>query len=100
MIDYDGDDSFEFPEETKHFKDTRIAWMLKSASYYLHPVPSTKLEGYYFSCLFNIKNYDNEIETFVEWLTPYIDDYSDFLGYKIYEEDEKPTLLYHPNKWV
>lgn len=41
------------------------------------------------------KNYGQEIEAFVRWITPYIDGYAgDFIGYLRYEEDQEPTLLY------
>jgi len=43
----------------------------------------------------NLKNYDNEIFKLLEWLAPYIDT-NGFLGFKRYEEDYDPTLIY---KW-
>jgi hypothetical protein len=45
----------------------------------------------------NLKNYHAEIETFVDWVRPYIRRGSggrDFLGYSIYEEEDAPTLYY------
>ena len=46
----------------------------------------------------NIKNYNNEIQNFIEWITPYIAEGSgqngDFLGYTLYEEDMEPHLLW------
>jgi hypothetical protein len=45
----------------------------------------------------NLKNYDDEIEEFIDWITPYIDALpGDFLGYSRYENTEVPTLIYHP----
>jgi hypothetical protein len=45
----------------------------------------------------DIKNYDNEIEKFFEWIMPYVDGYpGDFIGYSRYEEDQKPTLMFLP----
>ncbi len=95
------------PEETKHFGDSRIIHMLHSCSYYLHPVTmqSFVYDGianqWMFAALCNLKNYESEIETFIEWLTPYIDAYEgEFLGHRLYEEDDHPILLYHPNNWV
>jgi hypothetical protein len=47
----------------------------------------------------NLKNYDGEIEKFIDWITPYIDGLEgDFLGYSRYEETEIPTLLYYPKR--
>jgi len=43
----------------------------------------------------DIRNYDNEIEEFFEWIMPYIDaPIGAFIGYKRYEEDLKPNLEY------
>lgn len=47
----------------------------------------------------NLKNYDHEIEHFVDWITPHIDAMEgDFIGYYRYEETEVPTLIYYPNR--
>lgn len=48
----------------------------------------------------NIKNYENEIDNFIEWLMPYMEGSGldkDFLGYTLYEEGVKPTLLWCSN---
>lgn len=42
----------------------------------------------------NLKNYDSEIEEFLDWLEPYIGT-EDFIGYMRYEEWEDPTLIYN-----
>ena len=45
----------------------------------------------------NIKNYENEIETFLEWIKPYIDSGSgsrDMYAIVIDEEREEPTIYY------
>lgn len=42
----------------------------------------------------NLKNYNSEIEKFLNWLAPYIDT-KGFLGYKRYEECEDPILIYN-----
>lgn len=42
----------------------------------------------------NLKNYDSEIEKFLDWLEPYIDT-KGFIGYTRYEESEDPTLIYN-----
>lgn len=47
----------------------------------------------------DLKNYDSEIETFFDWITPYVDGGSgtkDLIGYSIYEEADEPTLYYKP----
>jgi hypothetical protein len=43
----------------------------------------------------NVKNYDGEIEKFLDWIDPYLAKYpGDFLGYSRYEETEQPTLIF------
>jgi hypothetical protein len=41
----------------------------------------------------NLKNYDNEIKLFLDWVATYIQN-DGFLGYYLYEESERPTLIY------
>jgi hypothetical protein len=42
----------------------------------------------------DIKNYENEIEAFFEWLMPWVDaKEGDFIGYKRHENDQKPDLV-------
>ena len=46
----------------------------------------------------DIKNRENEIGKFFEWIIPHIDAYpGEFIGYSRYEEDDKPTLYFTPN---
>jgi hypothetical protein len=42
----------------------------------------------------NLKNYDDEIQNFVDWIDPYVYEYETFLGFYRYEESEEPTLIY------
>lgn len=42
----------------------------------------------------SLKNYDNEIRKFCDWISPFVDEYEGtMVGYHRYEEDELPTLL-------
>lgn len=41
----------------------------------------------------NLKNYDNEIQLFLDWFAPYSETQG-FVGYWHYEENENPTLIY------
>jgi len=44
----------------------------------------------------NLKNYDSEIEKFINWIMPYLDKYEgNFLGFYRYRESEQPDLIYH-----
>ena len=87
-----------------YWKDKqRLNWCFNSSSYYFNNNHYSHLifdkigEDYRLLVLCDFKNYDNEIETFIDWLLPFIeDDYigDDFIGYHRYEEDREPTLLY------
>ena len=50
-------------------------------------------QGWYLTVRCSFKNYDDEIELFLDWLAPYIETYG-FLGYHRYEEFDDPTLIY------
>lgn len=47
----------------------------------------------------SFKHYGDEIRQFYDWITPYLDEEPrTFLGFSLYEEDEKPTLHYMPEE--
>ena len=62
----------------------------------------------YFNCVFdeiadthylqvrgNLKNYEGEIESFVDWIKPYLNKMpGEFLGFSRYEETDQPTLIF------
>lgn len=81
------------------FKTDRWEYMLKSCSFYFTGSNNTKLiyngYNYVLHCDCDLKNYDDEIELFLDWISKYCDcDYNEFIGYTRYEEDVNPTLLY------
>ena len=49
-------------------------------------------ENYHLLIVFNIKNYNNEIQWMLDWLEPYIES-DGHIGHIRYEEDEHPTIL-------
>jgi hypothetical protein len=54
-------------------------------------------EAWHISARCNIKNYDGEIESFLEWLKPHIKSGSgcrDFYAIVCYEEADEPTIHY------
>ncbi len=54
-------------------------------------------EEYHISIRSNIKNYNNEIETFLKWIRPYIQRGSgsrDMYAIVIHEEQAEPTIYY------
>jgi hypothetical protein len=89
------------------FKTDRWQVMLRMDSYYFdadtHSTLRWDKSGSYYLCIrSNLKNYDSEIEHFIDWIMPYLDVYKqegDFLGFYRYEEDEEPTIIrYAPTK--
>lgn len=108
ILQYMGQD--EWPEDFvkpdhKLFNLHRHQYMLRCCSYYFTPTTVFKLEQDDMTkewCLVvrcDLKNYENEIESFVDWLSPYIaDHYGQMIGYSRYEECDKPTILYAPGQ--
>lgn len=81
------------------FKSNRWRWMLVSTSCYFDGLTrsafcfSNVLLEWQLTIRCNLKNYDGEIEKFLDLLSPYIST-EDFLGYMRYEEDIMPTLIF------
>ena len=47
----------------------------------------------------DLKNYSGEVEHFFDWLMPWVDGSpGDFVGYRRYELDQKPTLVFIPEE--
>lgn len=87
------------------FKSERWRWMLLCDSYYFHAETNSTLtfddngDDWRLCVRCNLKNYDDEIAHFVDWITPYLAALpGEFLGFSRYEESDIPTLIYHPNK--
>jgi hypothetical protein len=83
------------------FDTNRWAFMLRSDSYRFDADTKSALKlddidnKYYLCIRCNVKNYYSEIEQFLSWIKPYLDkNPGDFLGFKIYEENQTPTLIY------
>ena len=82
-------------------KDSRWRFMLQCDSYCFDADTHSTLryddigKSYYLCIRCNLKNYENEIENFVDWIKPYLDKQKgDFLGFSRYEETEQPTLIF------
>lgn len=96
-----GDDEPKKLPDHPFFKCPRWSMVMQCSSHYFVPFSLSKLhstsytDDYYLSTRSDLKNYDDEIDLFVDWLRPYIDGLAgDFIGYKRYEEDLNPTLAY------
>ena len=88
------------------FGDTRWDGMLSGSSSYFGADPHStvrrnEINGkYHVTIRCNFKDYDGEIEKFIDWITPHIQALpGDFIGYKRSDLTEVPTLLYHPRRF-
>lgn len=59
------------------------------------------IAGSYYLCVrSNLKNYDSEIQKFIDWIPQYLENEPGaFLGFYRYEEHNEPTLIYMPGEW-
>lgn len=96
-----GFDELSIIPDQDFFKCDRWTMLFTCDSYYFDGKTSTSFEydniskSYYLTVRSNLKNYDSEIEKFLQWIKPYLDIYGNkFLGYYMYEEYESPTLIY------
>jgi len=83
------------------FKCSRWDMLFMCDSYYFDADTHSTLRfddisnAYYLCIRSNLKNYDDEIEKFIDWIQPYLEKFKDdFLGFYRYEESEQPTLIY------
>lgn len=92
-------DKVETPDHPL-FSTQRWHFMLVSGSYYFDGRTDSSMEHdsvdheYKLNVRCNLKNYDNEIDLFLDFIQPYLET-EGFLGYKRYEEDDNPTLIYN-----
>jgi hypothetical protein len=83
------------------FACDRWDFMLRCDSYYFSSDTKSTLRfddisKSYFLCIkSNLKNYSGEIEKFIDWIHPYLDEFDgDYLGHYRYEEDSCPRLIF------
>lgn len=96
-------DNIDYSKLPKHplFSTSRWDFMLRCSSYYHKPHSVGKFayddicKSYFLTNRSDFKNYDNEINLFLDFITPFIDcGYPEFIGYSLYEEENCPTLYY------
>lgn len=85
-------------------RGVRLEYMFQTASYYFgicEPVCKMWFDKisnqWILSARANLKNYQNEIETFIEWITPFVESGSgrrNMFAVVTYEEQEEPTFYY------
>ncbi|HBG8471541.1 hypothetical protein KGF51_09825 [Clostridioides sp. ZZV14-6045] len=98
------EEEYDVPELPKHdfFNCDRWSMLFLSDSAYFDGITNSILEfdniteSYFLTVRSNLKNYDNEIVKFLNWIKPYIDNIGhSFLGYFKYEECDNPRLIYY-----
>lgn len=98
------DDPFSYQNKTQHILfrvSNRWHYMLRCDSFYFNGTTHSEIfkhedsfaPAWYLTVRCNLKNYESEIEAFLDWLAPHISE-TGFLGYLRYEEDDDPTLIY------
>lgn len=91
---YGGDTPNELPDHPL-FECARWGYMLRFSSYYHHPeYVISKCDKYIF-IRSDLKNYDDEICKFIDWIKPYLDNIEgECIGWSWHEEDDSPTLIH------
>lgn len=93
------------PEHPLFEEDGRWRWMFQCNSHYHVPRSHASIEYNDTSKKWTLivrcdfKNYNDEINKFVDWISPYVYTHGEekaFIGYSRYEEDIDPVLLYIP----
>lgn len=87
--------------EHDFFKCHRWGCLGTGSSYYFVPESVSCFRrdsinsGYTLISRSDLKNYDDEIAKFIDWIKPYIEgEPYDHIGHYRYEENDKPTLLF------
>jgi hypothetical protein len=94
------EDDYKKPDEVADhelFHTQRWTWMFYGSSTYLEPeyIPDSKLDecNNELFVRFNIKNYDFEIQKFLDWLSPYVEILKEGkYRYEEYDEDSQIIL--------
>jgi hypothetical protein len=78
----------------KFFTLPRWKQLGRSNSYYHVPWANSKYEEDYIFSRSDLKDYDEEIDNFLDWVRPYLtSEEGKCIGWKWYEEDNIPTLI-------
>ena len=88
-----GSEPSELPEHA-FFKCDRWDMIGSCSSYYHIPATQNFFDGSYLFSRSDIKNYDDEIRLFFDWVSQYINSPEGVcIGYSWYEEEDKPELV-------
>lgn len=90
----DMDDQPKDLPDHKFFRCERWFMIGRCSSCYHIPSALSFYDGTYLFSRSDLKDYDNEIYLFLDWLYPSIDEEDDrILGWYWYEESENPTMI-------
>ncbi len=98
MVSSEKPRNFQIPDHLL-FDTTRWNIMLQCDSFYFpgetySRIGFDKISGWWMTIRCNLKNYDREIQKFIDWIQPYMNTHG-FIGYMRYETEEGPTLLFN-----
>ncbi len=98
VLNYMFNDRLDFPiilPDHEFFTLSHWQYVGVVSSYYHIPWKTSKYNKDYLFSRSDIKNYHGEIESFFDWLRPLCNERSKrCIGYRWYEEDNAPTLIY------
>jgi hypothetical protein len=80
------------------FNCDRWRWLfVMDSEYFPHKTTSAVFLSYGYwkvNIHSNVKNYDNEIGKFLDWIKPFVEENEDFVGYFRKSVERTPTLIY------
>lgn len=92
---FNGEDRPTVTPEHPFFSCERWSMIGRCSSYYHVPWNASAYREAYIFSRSDLKNYEGEIEKFLDWVRPYFVQESDqCIGWSWYEESESPTLIY------
>ncbi len=95
---FNGNPQPETLPDHKFFQTSRWDALGSMSSFYHIPWATSRYENDYIFSRSDIKNYSDEIELFIDWVTPYLnlcldEDEDKCVGWYWYEESSKPNLI-------
>lgn len=81
----------------------RRAWLLLTCDSYDHRTGRTQFvyddiaHAWWLNVDSSLKNYSDEIDQFLDWISPYDTGYDDFRGFYLTNQDDQPTLIHRRN---
>jgi hypothetical protein len=91
----DSEPPYKLPDHP-FFNKIRWEAIGRSGSYYHCPNPTNFYDGKYLFTRSDFKNYDDEIDCFLDWLKPYISlPKGQFMGWIFLEQTKEPIFLYN-----